>query len=65
MRFEADLNSTMGGLCKAKTGKSAGAATDEVIESGNGRGGEIVACKISEHFALDANANEILHGSGH
>ena len=55
----------MGGLCKAKTRKAAGAATDEVIESANGRGGEFLACKISEHFAVEANANESLHGGGH
>ena len=53
-----------GGLCKAKTRKAAGAATDEVIESANGRGGEYLACKISEHFAVEANANESLHGVG-
>ena len=55
----------MGGLCKTKTRKAAGAATDEVIESGNWRGSEFLPCKISEHFAVEANANESLHGGGH
>ena len=55
----------MGGLCKAKTRKAAGAATDQVIESGQGRGGEFLACKITEHFAVEANANESLHGGRH
>ena len=55
----------MGGLCKAKTRKAAGAATEEVIYSANGRGGEFLACKISEDFEVEANANESLHGDGH
>ena len=55
----------MGGLCKAKTREEASAATDENIESGNARGGEFLACKISEHFAVEANANECLHGGVH
>ena len=55
----------MGGLCKAKSRKAAGAATDEIIESANGRRGEFLASIIREHFALEANANESLHGAGH
>ena len=54
-----------GGLCKAKTRKTAGAAKEEVIQSANERGGEFLARKLIENLALEANANESLHGGGH
>ena len=42
-----------------------GAATDEVIDIANPLGGEFLASKITEHFSVEANANESLHGAGH
>ena len=53
-----------GGLCKAKPRKTAGATTEEVINSANGRGGEFLATKIREQFEVEANANESFHGVG-
>ena len=50
---------------KAKKGKAAGGATEELIECANGSVAEFLASKFCEPFAVVANANEISHWGEH
>ena len=50
---------------QSQDAQTAGAATEEVIDSANWRGGELLAGKIREKFAVEWNANESLHCAGH